>query len=105
MDPAEFVVEAMHRALFVEATATGAATGPSSVDPCWTPLGGLDFVQGALLVTASAFAKQLAPADSVEPGRKLLGADAEVLALAGVDETIGSHRPTEFFPRVGPIFG
>lgn len=97
------LVEAMHRALFVKATATGAATRDlRSLTHAGHPLVELDFEsKGHCWSLQKCFRGAGGTSRLSRTGQAaLLGADAEdhLATLLGVDETIGSRQANRILP-------
>ena len=97
------LVEAMHRALFVKATATGAATRDlRSLTHAGHPLVELDFEsKGHCWSLQKCFRGAGGTSRLSRAGQEaLLGADAEdhLATLLGVDETIGSRQANRILP-------
>ena len=97
------LVEAMHRALFVKATATGASTRDlRSLTHAGHPLVELDFEsKGHCWSLQKCFRGAGGTSRLSRAGQEaLLGADAEdhLATLLGVDETIGSRQANRILP-------
>lgn len=97
------LVEAMHRALFVKATATGAATRDlRSLTHAGHPLVELDFeAKGHRWSLQKCFRGASGTSRLSRSGQEAsLGADAEdqLATLLGVDETIGSRQANRILP-------